>query len=103
MDPIIQLRFRQTVAILIAALVTAAAVRHFAHFDGRRSFHWRITRYAFLPTSAVKVAGSSYSNVMEKRGPPRSDNRFRGSRLIRTLTTLMAGFLKAIRPSIFAE
>jgi hypothetical protein len=34
MDPIIQLRFRQTVAILIAAVVTAAAVRHFAHVDG---------------------------------------------------------------------
>jgi hypothetical protein len=34
MDPIIQLRFRQTVAILIAAVVTAAAARHFAHVDG---------------------------------------------------------------------
>ena len=34
MDPIVRLRLRRTVAILIAAVVTAAAVRHFAHMDG---------------------------------------------------------------------
>jgi hypothetical protein len=30
MDPIIQLRFRQSVAILVAAVVTAAEARHHA-------------------------------------------------------------------------
>jgi hypothetical protein len=34
MDPIVQFRFRQTIAILAAAVVTAAAVRHYAHVGG---------------------------------------------------------------------
>jgi hypothetical protein len=35
-DPIVnlRLRFRQTIAFLVAAVVTAAAVRHFAHVGG---------------------------------------------------------------------
>jgi hypothetical protein len=52
MDPIIQLRFRQTVAILIAAVVTAAAARHFAHVDGGLSREeiraWALIGVGFL-------------------------------------------------------
>jgi hypothetical protein len=34
MDPMIAFRIRRTFAILVAAVVTAAAVRHFAHVGG---------------------------------------------------------------------
>ncbi len=34
MDPMTAFRIRQVIAIIIAALVTAAAIRHFAHVNG---------------------------------------------------------------------
>jgi hypothetical protein len=63
MDPITAFRIRQVIAIVVAALVTAAAIRHFAHVNGglaREEIRsWALTFAASL--TGILLVGALFS------------------------------------------
>ena len=52
MDPIVSLRVRQAIAFVVAAVLTAATVRHFAHVGGGLSRE-EIRTWALLGAGAL--------------------------------------------------